>query len=289
MELGRKKESNRIKGYLKAGIFIAMVFFIIEVFALLKEIELDKKRALVEEVGEYYEFNPSGFFSEKARERFEVYTTENIIKADAVVYAEYLTQWASNPGVDILRLELSTFYSQPEMQVFTYLNTRSYENAWSDFAFPLKEGRWFQSNQDEVICINDSTYEISDTVILKDKQGEFFEATVVGKADSPYLLHNICMDDGLEVAISKYDNGKPVLLLNPQSLHNEKTDLINYGTTFIKSDNEAFISKISEYGTCTSVKSILIDNAPDFSRPIVTMIVCLFIATILLLFNFILR
>lgn len=49
---------------------------------------------------------------------------------------------------------------------------------------------------------------------------------MVGKADSPYLLHNICMDDGLEVAISKYEHGKPVLLLNPQSLHNEKTDLI---------------------------------------------------------------
>lgn len=289
MGLESIKESKVIRGLLRIGIIISTFFLTFESYELFNEIDETQNRKIVETFEDYFEFEPNSIFSTEAVEKYEVYTMTDMEKYDALVYTEYLTRWAGEPDVDILRLELYTFYRQQGMKVCTYVNPQSYDASWDDFVLPLKEGRWFEGDQDEVICINDSSYKIGDLVELEDEEGRTFQATVVGKASYPYLFDNLGMAGSLAMAICKYDDTAAVFLLNPQSVHNRKSDLIDYGTTLIKTDNEVFISKIREYGTCTPIKRILINEKPDFVRPILIMIVSIIAFGLLLAGEFILK
>lgn len=283
------EESKVIRRLIKTGIILAVFFLTLQLYVIFDLSDLYESRQIIENYTEFYEFEPNSSFSKEAGERFEVYTTEEIQKFNGVVYTEYLAKWSSEPDVEILRLQPYIYYRQKDFKVLTYMNFVSYENAWDDFTLPLKEGRWFEGSMDEVICINDSSYEIGDEIQIENEEGKTFLATVVGKADYPYLYNNLSMSSNLTLALHKYDNTLDVFLLNPQSVHNRKSDLINFGTTFIKTENDAFISKIGEYGTCTPISMILINQKVDFLRPVLIMGISILALTLLLAAEFILK
>lgn len=273
MELDNIKKSRLIIGFIKIGISFSVFFLILQIYVLISEFELKHTGEVLETFNEYYEFEPNSFFSKEARERFESYTTENIEKNNAIIYTEYLSKWIDTKDIEILRLQPYVFSMETDMKVYTYISPGAFENSWDDFILPLKEGRWFEADKNEVICISGGSYEIGDEIQIRDKSDENFTVTVVGKVRYPYLYNNISMTDALNMAVYKFDDTEDILLLNPQSVYNRKSDLVNYRTTFIKTNNEAFISEISEYGSCIPVKEMIIKQKENILAPLVIMII----------------
>lgn len=288
MELEDYKESKLIKGLIKVGIVFFVLLFILQIYALINNNSMMHDNTMVEPLKKYYEFSPSSRISVEAGSRYEVYTLDEIQRYDAMVYTEYLTEWAQIRDVDLLRLELCTYYRQQGIHVLTYINPLSYEIKWSDFVLPLSEGRWFEGDNNEVICVN-SSYKIGDVISIKNSDGVVFQATVVGRTDYSALIDNISMSGNLAISIHRYSGMDEVFLLNPQCKFNEKTDFINYGTTLIKTNNDTVISKINEYGTCTPISQILSNNEPDYVTPLIILIISLIAIGLLMAGEFILH
>lgn len=272
----KKKNYKLLRGLMSLGMIAAIVVIIWQGIELFDEWRLSWRREMVESLEDYYEFEPNGQFSIEARSRFEAYTNEAIYAADAAIYTEYLARWADEENVEILRFEPYIVYEQDKVKVITYLNSIAYEMNWEDFSMPLKEGRWFEGEQDEVICVAGLSYDVGDVIVLEDKNGQAFEATVVGKMKYPYILHNYM---GMSGELKSFTNGyigfENVFLLNPESTHNEKSDLINYYTTHIKVKNDILDDEITQHGSCVSVEEILIRQTPNYILPLITMSVCL--------------
>lgn len=272
-----RKNYKLLRGLLEIGMFAAFAIIIWQGIELFDEWRLSWHREMVESLEDYYEFKPNGQFSIESRERFEAYTNEAMYAASAAIYTEYLAKWAEEENAEILRFEPYIVYEQDKIKVITYLNSIAYEMNWADFSMPLKEGRWFEGEQDEVICVAGFSYEVGDVIILEDKNGQAFEATVVGKMKYPYIFHNYMgMSGKLKSFTNGYSGFVNVFLLNPESVHNEKSDLINYYTTLIKLQNDIVPEDIVQHGDCVSVEEILIRQKPDYIIPLISMGVCLF-------------
>lgn len=225
-------------------------------------------------INEYCEFIPNGKISVEATDKYEAYTEEEINKSIAKVYTEHLKEWKEKDNVKVLRLEPFVFLLQSNLQVITYKNPVAYENSWEDFSYPLEEGRWFEGEEDEVICVNNSSYVIGDEIILKDANDQSFKVKVVGKMKNAYFYSNIfTLADGMSMPFRDCDDSTEVLLLNPQSKHNEKNDFINYGSTFIYAENEAVYKEIEEYGECHLLSKIMIKQSPTFFRNILELVI----------------
>lgn len=271
-----KREFKLLRGLLELGMLAAIVAFIWQGVELFGEWRLSWHQEMIANYEDYYEFKPNGLLSREARTRFEAYTNEAIYEADAYVYTEYLAKWANEMNVKILRFEPYILYEQENVKVVTYLNSDSYDMNWEDFTLPLIEGRWFEAEQNEVICISGFSYKVGDVIRLEDKNGQAFDATVVGKTKYPYIIWNYMGLDGkLESATYGYNGISNVFLLNPQSVHNEPSDLINYGTTLIKTENDLLADEITTHGSCTKIANELIRQTPNYTIPLITMGVCL--------------
>ena len=288
MEVVNNKESKLIRGLIKIGIVLFVMLFILQIYALLNNNSMMHDNKMVEPLKDYYEFSPNSRISVEAGKRYEVYTLDEIHRYDAMVYTEYLTEWAKIQDVDLLRLELYTYYRQQGIQVLTYVNPLSYKMKWNDFMLPLSEGRWFEGDKNEVICVN-SSYKIGDTISIKNSDGVVFQANVVGRTDYSALIDNISMRGSLALSIHRYSGMDEVFLLNPQCKFNEKTDFINYGTTLIKTNNDAVIFKISEYGTCTPISQILSSNKPDNVSSVIILIISSIAIGLLMAWEFLLQ
>ncbi len=266
-----KKKIKLLNGLLNIVILAAWVMFIWQGVELLGEWSLSWDKEMLGSLEEYYEFEPNDTISTEARKRFEAYTNDEIYEVKARVYTEYLTKWANETGIKILRLEPYTLYEHDTTEVLSYLNSASYDMEWEDFTLPLKEGRWFQDNKDEVICISGFTYNVGDVIILKDKNGQAFEAEVVGKTKYPYIVHNnMGLAGNLGAVTDDCISLSNVFLLNPESEHNEKTDLINYGTTLLKIESGILRDEITNLGTCTKISHELIYQTPDYLSHLIT-------------------
>lgn len=273
----RKKKNYKeiwLKIFLKAGMVFFLAFSILQIFKIVYGFEELRGLKVLECFSEYYEFEPNNVFSTEAHNRFDSYTAEKILENEAKVYTEHLSAWAKVPGVELLRLELYEFYKQEKLKVFSYKTPGAYEMNWDDFSLPLSKGRMFEENADEVICVAGDKYKIGDVVEIKDNKGNLFKAEVVGICEEPYLPHNgLPIRSGIDNALRGPLGGGDIFLLNPKSVHNEKTDFISYSATLIRTADETFVSKIKEYGTCIPVEYNLIAAKPNFAMPAATMIV----------------
>lgn len=284
-----KKKIKLLNGLLNIVLLAAWVMFIWQGIELLGEWSLSWHKEMLGSVKAYYEFEPSDTIATEARKRFEAYTNDEIYEVKARVYTEYLTKWANAMDIKILRLEPYTFYEHDTIEVLSYLNSASYDMEWEEFTQPLKEGRWFQDNNDEVVCISGFGYTVGDVIMLKDKKGQLFEAKVVGITKYPYIVHNNMSLAGKLGAVTDNCIGlTTVFLLNPESMHNEKSDLINYGTTLFKVESGILRDEITNLGTCTKIEHELIHQTPAYISHLVTIgvffviyIICLILKGVL--------
>lgn len=254
------------------GMIASFLVILWQGYELLCQWELKIHREIMSSFSEYYEFSPNDSFAKEAAKRMEAYTAEKIYERNALVYTEYLKKWDNDAHMDILRLEKYTLCQKDDLEVISYINPLSYEVRWEDFSLPIKEGRWFDGDKDEVICVAGWSYKIGDTILLEDTSGQAFEAVVVGETKYPLLPDNyqyIKGEAGTE--IENHFGLKNLLLLNPQSSHNIKSDLINDGATLLKIDNDIVSLEISQHGECVSLKEEMIRNEPDFKKPLITM------------------
>jgi len=270
---------------LVVGIIFCLAFVIIQMFCIVSEYEKAKGIEIWSQFEEWYEFKPNSTFSSEARNRYGTVATSVMLENEARVYAEYLTKWSKEQGVDVLFFDLNGLYQRDDTWICSYRNMKSFDMAWQDFKLPLSEGRWFEGTKDEVICVQGSDYEIGDVIKLNQKDGGFFLVTVVAKTEYFYLPNNvlgvsngvhdslyICEDDDLEL-----------LLLNPLSGHNEKNDRISYCSVLLKIPNEKFIENNSQYGTFSSLAQALKENQVNYVIPIIEM--CLGIVFFALFFG----
>ncbi len=241
-----------------AGVILSLAFIIVQVFGIMSEYEKGKGIEVLSLFSDYYEFEPNSSFSSEALRRYGSAATSVMREKESVVYTKYLAKWSEEPDVDILRLELTGFYGEGDIRIYSYMNQAAYDMAWNDFKLPLSEGRWFEGAEDEVVCILGDDYEIGDVIKIDEKDGGFFFVTVVGKTCYPYLPRNtLPVKSGVHNSLYTPANDLEIFLLNPLSKHNEKSDMIAYNTTLIKTENEQFIRDNSQYGTFTSVERSL--------------------------------
>lgn len=251
------KKSKVISFLLKAALIAALFLSTSQVFQLRYLTDVSSCEEIYTPFTDYYVFTPNTKFSNEAHDKYEVYTTTDIEKYDAIVYTDHLKTWQKDMGIEILRFDAHAIYQNKEYTVWSYLNAEAYSMNWEDFSLPLKEGTWFTGNENEVICVNGSQYDIGDTVQIEEG-GKENQATVVGKLKYPYIpVNTMPMTTDLELSLYKYDNTKAVFLLNPQSSFNGKSDLINYGGAIIKTGQSIELTAIREYGTCTKVSDVL--------------------------------
>ena len=266
-----KKKIKLLNGLMNLVILAALAIFVWQGIALLGEWSLSWDKEMLECLNEYYEFKPDSTIGEEARKKYEAYSNDAIYEAKARGYTERLTKWSNDMGIKILRLEPYTLYEQDNVEVLSYLNSASYDMEWEDFTQPMKEGRWFQGNKDEVVCISGFGYNVGDVLMIKDKTGLVFEATIVGKTKYPHIVHNNSSLAGkLGAVTDDCISLSNIFLLNPESEHNEKTDLINYGTSLIKIESGILRDEITNLGTCTKISHELIHQTPDYISHLIT-------------------
>lgn len=271
----KRKNYKLLRGLMGLGMFAAVAVMIWQGVGLLGEWKIAIDKEIMENYAEYYEFAPNDLISKEAAKQVEAYTAEKIYAREAKAYTEYLVKWEADPHIDILRLESYTVSEKDNLELVSYLNPISYDMNWDDFVMPVKEGRWFEDDKDEVICVAGFSYKVGETILLEDSNGQNFEAVVVGKTKYPFLLDNyMYMEGKAGNDIENYFGFSNVLLLNPESPHNIKTDLINDGATLLKIDNDIVSEEIALHGTCTSIEDKLIQMAPDYNIPLITMGVC---------------
>ena len=257
---------------LVAGIILFLAFIIVQIFCMMSEHEKEKGIEIWNGLEGWYEFQPNSLFAAKARQRYGAAADSVMRQNEARVYTEYLTKWANEPDVDVLRLRLVGIWGKDKIRIYSYMNQKSYNMAWEAFSLPLSEGRWFEGTEDEVICVQGSDYEIGDVIKVDEKDGGFFWATVVGKTCYPYLPNNILpVKSGVHNSLFTPEDDLEILLLNPLSGHNEKSDLIAYDTTLVRTDNEAFIRDNSEYGVFTAVEQSLRNDKAGYVIPAIEM------------------
>lgn len=267
-----RKNYKLLRGLMGIGMIAAVAVIIWQGVELFGQWRTAVDKEILGNYAEYYEFAPNDLFAKEGKQRIEAYTAEKIYARDAKIYTEYLTKWEADPHIEILRLETYTFFAQDNLEVLSYLNPISYDVNWEDFILPVREGRWFEDDKDEVICVSGFSYKVGDVVLLEDSNGQTFEATVVGKTKYPYLLDNyLYMEGKAGNDIENYLRLSDVLLLNPESTHNIKTDLINDGATLLKIDNDIIPEDVALHGTCKSIEEQLIRMAPDYNIPLITM------------------
>lgn len=267
-----KKNYKLMRGLMGLGMFAAIAIMVWQGIRLLGEWKIAIDNEIMENYADYYVFAPNDMFAKEASARIEAYTANKIYAREAKIYTEYLVKWKADPHMDILRLETYTVSQNDNLKVVSYINPISYDNNWDDFNMPVKEGRWFVNDRDEVLCVSGFSYQVGDVVLLEDINGQSFEATVVGKTKYPFLLDNYLYVEG-EAGndIENYFGISDVLLLNPESPRNIKTDLINDGATLIKIDNDIVSEEIRMHGTCTAVSDELIRKTPNYNIPLITM------------------
>ncbi len=257
---------------LVAGIILFLAFIIVQIFCMMSEHEKEKGIEIWSGLDGWYEFQPNSLFAAEARQRYGAAADSVMLQNEARVYTEYLTKWANEPDVDVLRLRLVGIWGKDKIRVYSYMNQKAYDMAWEAFSLPLSEGRWFEGTEDEVVCVQGSDYEIGDVIKVDEKDGGFFLVTVVGKTCYPYLPNNILpVKSGVHNSLFTPEDDLEILLLNPLSGHNEKSDLIAYDTTLVRTDNEAFIRDNSEYGVFTSVEQSLKNDKAGYIIPAIEM------------------
>lgn len=267
-----KKKHKLMRGLMGIGMIATMAVIIWQGIGLLGEWKIAIDKEIIGSYAEYYVFAPNDLFAKEAAGRIEAYTAEKIYARDAKVYTEYLVKWEKDPHIDVLRLETYTMSENDDLQVLSYINPISYDNNWDDFTLPVKEGRWFEKDRDEVVCVAGFSYGVGDVVLLEDVNGQSFEATVVGITKYPFLPDNYLYIEGKAGnEIENYFGITNVLLLNPKSPHNIKTDLINDGATLLKIDNDIIPEEVAKHGTCTSIADEMILMAPNYIIPLITM------------------
>lgn len=279
MDFGKyRKDIDYVKIWqrrgLIAGIMFSLVFIIVQIFCLVSEYEKGKGIEILSQFSEYYEFKPNSIISSEALKRYGSAATSVMQEKEKLVYTEYLANWDKEPDVDILRVQLYGYYGKDDIRVYSYVNQKSYEMAWDDFSLPLCEGRWFEGEKDEIICIQGNAYEVGDLIKMEDKDGDSFIATVVGKACYSYMPNNtLGIENGVHNALYKSAEDLEIFLLNPKSLRNEKVDSTKYNTTLIKTDDEMFIREKSYYGTFTPVDLSLKRDRVGYVLPAIEMAV----------------
>ena len=257
---------------LVSGIILFLAFIIVQIFCMMSEYEKEKGIEIWSGLVDWYEFQPNSLFASEARNRYGAAATSVMLENEAKVYTEYLAKWANESDVDVLRLELKGFYGKDNIRVYSYLNQSSYEMAWDEFTLPLSEGRWFEDAEDEIICFKGDKYEIGDVIKIDEKDGSFFLATVVGKTRYPHLIRNtLPVKSGVHNSLYTQEDDLECFLLNPMSGHNEKSDLISYNTTLVRTDSEKFIKENGEYGVFTSVEQSLKNDKAVYVLPVIEM------------------
>ena len=282
MDVGKyRKDKDYVKIWrrrgLVAGIILSLVFVIVQAFGIMSEYEKSKGIEILSQFSEYYEFKPNSLFAAEALRRYGSAATSVVLENESKVYTEYLTKWEKESDVDILRLQLYGYYGKDDIRIYSYVNQKPYEIAWDDFSLPLEEGRWFEGTEDEVICVQGDDYEIGDLIKIEDKYGNSFIVTVVGKTCYSYLPNNtLDVVNGVHNTLYKPSDDLEIFLFNPRSLRNEKTELTQYNTTMIKTNDEIFLRENSQYGTFTSVDLSLKRDRVNYVLPFAEMMVGLF-------------
>lgn len=252
-------ESRIVNGLTRIGIVVCVVCFLLQIYALQSAFVLSEGRAVFENFADYYVYYPTVEYN----------------RYNAKENTENLAQWAETANTEIVQLDLTTFGKQDLVKVVTYANTSAFEMSWDSFSVPLKEGRWFKGEANEVIAINHDSYELGDKIELVDLRGNKFKAAVVGVAEYDYLPNDYGMNDDLMYSVSEFDGSQKAFLLNPRSTHNEKVNTVNQGAIMFKTDSPILLSKMSDYGTYTKMSEILRDNKPDFLKCVGVMIASL--------------
>lgn len=243
----------------RIGIIVCVYCLLWQIYGLRNEIELAHGQEIFAGFTDYYEYRPEGEWREY----------------DAEESAKRLEEWSETANTQMIQLDLVSFYEDDFIDVVTYANPTAYKANWEGLSLPLEAGRWFEGDADEVICIDNDAYELGDRITMLDSKGNEFRATVVGIAKYSYLPNDNGTEYDLMHSVSRYKTTKNVLLLNPQSVHNEKVEMVSRGAVLIKTDSPILLSKMSEHGICVKMQDVFKENRPDLGRMTCIMIACM--------------
>ena len=258
MNWDKISESRAVNALTRIGIIVCVYCLLWQIYGLGNEIELARGQEIFAVFADYYEYRPEGEWREY----------------DAEESAKRLEEWSETANTQMIQLDLVSFYENDLAKVVTYANPTAYEANWEDISLPLEAGRWFEGDADEVICMDNDAYKLGDRITMLDSKGNEFRATVVGIAKYSYLPNDNGTEYDLMHSVSRNITAKNMLLLNPQSIHNEKVEMVNRGAVLVKTDSPILLSKMSEHGICVKMQDVLRENRPGLGGVICIMIAC---------------
>ena len=259
MNWDKISQSTIVNGLTRVGIIVCVFCFLWQIYGLESEIELARGKAIFDNFSEWYVYYPK----------------EDYRQYDAEENTERLAEWAKTENTQFVKHHLFSVYEDEFLKVVSYVNSSAFEMSWDEGFIPLKEGRWFEGDANEVICINNDVYELGDRIVVVDSKGIEFTAMVVGMAEYNCLPNDNDMKYDLMHSVSMYNTEKNVCLLNPNSPYNEKMETVTLGTVLVKTDNPILLSKMNTYGTCVKMRDVLKENNPDFVRIVGISLACI--------------
>lgn len=188
----------------------------------------------------------------------------------------YLGDLQNQYGIKVIVCHQIIYGYDGYAKTVTYARPMDMNSSWEDLRIPLKEGRYFEGDEDAVIVLK-GDYHIGDIVTISNENGKMQSVSVVGVSILPMLPQNefdlmYYGDTFYGLTVNKDRDAKAIFFLNPNSKLNNPKNEINYHV-LVKSDNPLAIKELKENGMLVPVERAVKKNRNRLIRAAIYTIV----------------
>lgn len=244
------------------GLFLCFLFTSLSINEIERLLQYNEKPNFKD----FYLFTPNQEFFREAQKQFPDYSGREVHNAFKSYFERVFGPLQRNGDVDLVIYNFKKYYENENYIIYTYWRPETYDLDFEYLTRQMKAGRWFENDEEELILLQGTDYQLGDSVTFVDQSGRSKTLPVVGESKGHYLWNTTRHKDYYHIMrLSQYH--KSVFLLNPKSDMNIRSNLTCNDDihALIKFNNQNVIKQINEMGTLTVVESYATPKANNQS------------------------
>lgn len=244
------------------GLFLCFLFTSLSINEIERLLQYNEKPNFKD----FYLFTPNQEFFREAQKQFPKYSGREVHSAYKSYFERVFGPLQRNGDVDLVIYNFKKYYENENYIIYTYWRPETYDLDFEYLTRQMKAGRWFENDEEELILLQGTDYQLGDSVTFMDQSGRSKTLPVVGESKGHYLWNTTRQKDYYHIMrLSQYH--KSVFLLNPKSDMNIRSNLTCNDDihALIKFNNQNVIKQINEMGTLTVVESYATPKANNQS------------------------
>lgn len=253
-------KNSRIINYIATIMYfiIMMLFAFSSVILAMKVYYFETARKNYLYLFDYYEFTIDNHTKEVLAEKYESNSPSDIQINFGKAFSELLGNYQERYNADFISYHLKIVYSDDDIMIITYSKQDGYKNSCNEIEIPIKEGRFFEEDEDAVLLLRDFSLGKDKSISFVDQTGKYHILNVVGVSETDILPSTkLSLQSGLENFFTfQGRKGKKVYFLNPYSKLNLSDNRMDY-SVLVRDDDEVLKNKLREKGTICYFKDIV--------------------------------